>query len=81
MAEYECRDEVFDCENIGSRVVITRKFLIHRSSRSADAEIDKKHMTEIDCDSKSEECGVRIRKGRILENDWSKCAHNELKEL
>jgi hypothetical protein len=81
MAEYEYKDETFHCDNLGSDAIITRKFLIHRSARSADDKIDKKHMTEIECDSVSEDCGVRIRKGNMFENDWSKCAHHELRKL
>jgi hypothetical protein len=69
--------EVFDCDRIGSVVMISRETLVLHSSTTD--EIDRSAITGIDCDHKYE-CGVCKASESSISTDWGKCVHPDLRE-
>lgn len=72
MPEYRTQSTGYNCQKINSKVSVTSKFLIHRSS--ATGEVDKEIQTSFDC-NKSKECGVEEISGMSATYNWKKCIH------
>ena len=69
---HEICQEDFDCSRMGKTVSVKKTYLVHRNSNTG--QIDKKFITEFDCEDKKE-CGVQDdASGNI---DWDKCVHPE----
>ena len=75
MNDTEPYSENYYCKKVEGNVSITGTNVLHRNS--ATQQIDKRLLTNPDCDS-TKECGVQDETGEI---NWNLCIHPVFKEI